>query len=558
MEVVTALGFGVPVAIYIGFLHHYTLNVVHGDQWSDVTLIGASYNGHLTLASLWAQHNENRILFPNLFVLAMSRLDAFNISAEEYLSAGFLLAAVALIIASHMRRSPGRPLIAYCPPVLLMVSIVQAQNTLSGFQLAWYLVLVTLAGVVFLLDRPTLSVVGFVGAVILAVVGSYSSLQGLLIWISGLLLLFYRRRPGHLVVVWVAAGVVTTAIYFYHFDTHAAVASDLTAIHLPVRAVQFYFESIGDVLGVPLTSRGVGADVITAVGGVIFALALYSLWFGGRRQDADSAAPIGIALTVFGLLFALSTTYGRAWGGPVAASASRYTTYELLILVGTYLTFIGASRDAEPARDSSRVVFRFFGAMLGCVVALVAVFGFVNGIKWARGSHQQLVTTAAVTSDMDRIPGPIVQQWLEPSAPADLLREDARVLAAHGLSFYSDAQAVARYRHLAALDAEQGLFNYTPPPPTQIELPSNGSVLSGRTILVASAAQDLHPVRVDVVLSGGVIRQRGLVTKETILGWAVFWNTSTVPNGTYQLRSIVDSRSGARTQSHPILVIVRN
>jgi hypothetical protein len=435
---------------------------------------------------------------------------------------------------------------------------VQAQNTLWGFQLAWYLVLVTLAGVVFLLDRPTLSSVGFVGAVILAVVGSYSSFQGLLIWVSGLLLLFYRRRPGHLVAAWVAAGVLTTVLYFYKFDTHAAVASDLTPIHLPVRAVQFYFESIGDVLGVPLTSRGVGADLVMAVGGVIFALALSSLWFGGRRPDADSAAPIGIALTVFGLLFAVSTTYGRAWAGPGAASASRYTTYDLLILIGTYLTYIGTPGDAERARGSSRVVFRFFGVMLGCVVALVALFGLVNGIRWARASHQLLVTTAAVTTDIDRIPGPIVQEWLEPSAPADQLREDARVLAAHGLSLYSDAQAVARYRHLAAIDAEQGLFNYTPPPPTQVELPSNGSVLSARTLLVASAAQNLHPVRVDFVLSGGVIPQRGLLTKKSILGWAVLWNTSTVPNGTYQLRSLVHGRSGAITQSHPILVIVRN
>ena len=29
MEVVTVLGFGIPVAFYIWFLHHYTLNVVH-------------------------------------------------------------------------------------------------------------------------------------------------------------------------------------------------------------------------------------------------------------------------------------------------------------------------------------------------------------------------------------------------------------------------------------------------------------------------------------------------------------------------------------------------
>ena len=36
------------------------------------------------------------------------------------------------------------------------VSVVQAENILWGFQLAWYLVLVVLAGVLFILDHPSL------------------------------------------------------------------------------------------------------------------------------------------------------------------------------------------------------------------------------------------------------------------------------------------------------------------------------------------------------------------------------------------------------------------
>ena len=91
----------------------------------------------------------------------MSRLDAFNVSAEEYLSAVFLLAAVALIIAAHKRRAPKHPWIVYCPVVILMFSVVQAQNTLWGFQMAWYMVLFLLASVMFVLDRPTLSAVGW-------------------------------------------------------------------------------------------------------------------------------------------------------------------------------------------------------------------------------------------------------------------------------------------------------------------------------------------------------------------------------------------------------------
>ncbi len=201
------------------------------------------------------------------------------------------MAAVALIIAAHKRRAPDRPWVAYCPVAILMFSVVQAENTLWGFQLAWYLILLLLAGVLFLLDRPTLSIAGSVGAIVLAIVGSYSSFQGLFIWVAGLLLLFYRRRPGYLVAVWVAAAVLTTALYFYNFNSHAAVAPELTPIHLPTQAVRFYFESLGDVLGVRLSSYGVRADLITAVGCVIFAVAIFTLWSSGRRRDAAERRP---------------------------------------------------------------------------------------------------------------------------------------------------------------------------------------------------------------------------------------------------------------------------
>ena len=381
LDIVTVLGFAVPVAVYIWFLHHYSLNVVFADQWSDVNLIAASYHGHLTLAALWAQHNENRILFPNLMMLAMSRLDAFNVSAEEYLSAVFLFTAVALIIAAHKRRTPA-PWIAYCPVVILMLSVVQAENILWGFQMAWYLVLVALAGVLYVLDRPTLPVVSLVGAMILAVVGSYSSLQGLFIWIAGLLLLFYRRRPAPLMGAWVAAGVLTTVLYLYKFNTNA-VASYLTANHFPLStSIRFYLESLGDVLGVPLRSYGVGADLVTAVGCVILAVALFSLWSGGRRRDPQSAAPVGMALTVFGLVFAFSTTYGRGLGR--AGGRFSFAVHHVRP-PGHRRRVPDIHRypaGTDHPRGSARTLSRLVGSALGCLIVLVAVFGLVNGFRW--------------------------------------------------------------------------------------------------------------------------------------------------------------------------------
>ena len=141
----------------------------------------------------------------------------------------------------------------------------------------------------------------------------------------------------------------------------------------------------------------------------------------------------------------------------------------------------------------------------------------VNGIRWARSSNRLL--QAAVTVDIDHIPGPVIQNLLEPALPAEQLREDAQVLAAHGLSLYSDPQAVTRYRKLAAIDTKRDCSTTRPSSPPRSNSHRMGRFSRARHWSLASAAQDLQAVRVDFVLNGGGITQRVLVAKKTVLGW---------------------------------------
>ena len=54
--------------------------------------------------------------------------------------------ATGLFILAHHRRSPTTPWMYYIPVALVMLSFVQEGNTLFGFAIGWYIVLVTLAG----------------------------------------------------------------------------------------------------------------------------------------------------------------------------------------------------------------------------------------------------------------------------------------------------------------------------------------------------------------------------------------------------------------------------
>ena len=360
VKALTVLGFALPVVGYVALVLHYQVNAIWQDQWDDINVI----HHFPQWSSLWYQHTDNRVLFPNLIVVALAHTVHYNIDVEEYLSALMLFGATALFIWSHKRRSPNTPLLFYCPVAFLTLTLSQWQNALWGYQMAWYLVLLSLAVTIALLDRPQaagplgwprLAWPTFVVAALVAVVGSYSSLQGLLIWPVGLVLLYHRRWPRWAFVGWVAAAAVTTVLYFQNFATTRVDNPGLVLSHSWL-AVRVFLFALGDVVGVQERLQDPANAAVMAFGVVIFVVAVFVLIRWGIRRDEQSAAPIGIALIVFGLLFDALMTQGRFWLKFDAASQSRYTTNDVLVLAGIYLTVLSGkrlfARDPREVRNS--------------------------------------------------------------------------------------------------------------------------------------------------------------------------------------------------------------
>jgi hypothetical protein len=396
-KALTVVLFTAPVAAYFWLIHRYALNIVYYDQWSDVRLVA-----HPTFGALWAQHNENRIFFPNLVVLLLAHTTHLNIIDEEFLSASMLVVATALIALAHRRRASETPWFAYIPLVLLLFSFVQDGDTLWGFQLAWYMVLLALAGCVYLLDRPNLSRLVFAAAVVIAVVGSFSSLQGLLIWPVGVLLNFQRRRRGVFQLGWIVSAAVTIATYLYGLNFSKANPGGTFALTHLGSSLRFFFTAIGNIFGGQVIQAGVrvpgapnlGTGGTVVLGTIVFVLAVLTIVVFGARRDETTAGPIGVALVLFGLLFAASLTTDRssaAWG----AGLSRYTTFDLLILAGCYLAMLG-----RPLTERRSWIPAARAIIVG-LVALQVVVGTIEGIAYARTWERHEIAIANITENID-------------------------------------------------------------------------------------------------------------------------------------------------------------
>jgi hypothetical protein len=455
VKVLTFLGFALPVGAYLAVLAHYQVNAVSGDQWSDVQTIAQSYRHFPDWSSLWSLHVDNRIFFPNLIVIGLAHTVSFNVEVEEYLSALMLFGAVTLIIWAHKRRSPQTPLLFYCPVVFVMLSFAQWQNTLWGFQMAWYLVLLAFALSVALLDWPKLSWPIFVAAVLVAVVASYSSLQGLLVWPVGLVLLYHRRRPRWAFTGWIVAALAATALYFGNYHVTGS-SPPRYALEHPLLFVRFFLFSLGDTLGVPAkfvglhgeANGGSGNAAVIVFGAVILVLTVLVVLKWGIRRDESSGAPIGVALIVFGLLFDALVTEGRLDLGFWGASQSRYTTYDLLVLVGIFLTALGGARSrveaanaaagSIPARGRVRTLVDRIDRRTVTLVALAAMviqlaLGVHYGLQGAREEHQDYVNSETLTRNIDHESDLTVYRLFFAETP-QWIRQQAAFLRAHHLS----------------------------------------------------------------------------------------------------------------------------
>lgn len=450
VNVLTALGFVVPVASYFWFLARFSVNAMIGDQWFEVPIVKASYVHFFPLHAMWAQENENRILFQNVVTILLAHFAHYNIQVEEWLGAVMLVLATVCILWAHKRRSPSTPWLYYCPVVILAFSFVQEGNTLWGFQVGWWLVLLALAGAIFFLDRVTLTWVTLLCALAAAVVGSFSSLQGLLIWPTGLVLLYFRRRSWPHIGTWIAVALASTVLYFYNFNFAVTPDRHYASQH-PLVALKFFFLAVGDVVGKPITNgtQSIEETMVMLFGIIIVVLAITTVVICGVRPDQRSSSPLGVALICYGLMFAAMITQGRIEFGYTAAGFTRYTTYDLLILVGIYLALIGrysqpvdeispAATDRPSNSDWRRVALPWTMAIVLIAILVQIPLGLYNGIQYARSDYRADVQAAKVLSNINKSSDSELKLYLDLFASPSWLRQQARTLEEHRLSVFAN------------------------------------------------------------------------------------------------------------------------
>lgn len=482
-----ASGIG-SVVLYCWFTFHYASSAIHSDQWTQVTLLVDHIQHTLTFGELWAQHNQNRMLIPQVINLLLGIVSRENSKTIIYFDLLLQVASSVIIALGLSRIIRGRSYwlnLAIIFPLVL--SLGSFQNITWAFQSAWYLIYLCIAICFTSLSFPDSRGWTAVSLVSLTI-ATFSSLQGLFLG-PALVLVFVLAGRKKLAQIYGIATVILAIIYFWGLNLSETGGSGkgLSFAH-PLKMATYALVLLGSIFSSPQTTR-FGDLLFELLGLALVVAGLIALALAIRFVRKDPKILPGLLLIVYSLGTSAAITLGR-WGfGPIQAMSSRYVLYTLLLPIGTLITLHLVALNVEK-RQLVRLGQWGLVALLICQIPLSISSGIANE-KIVH--HQRHVVNAIVANYKTATRAQIIK-YLYPLRPAKRLTimKDMSI-------FHLGVFASPRYYYYRIEGPDAKAFNFNPLPlnghgaKTPSTAISTGLAIASAVFYSSSNARALFP-----------------------------------------------------------------
>jgi len=321
-----------PVAV-LAISRAYTVNIGYYDDWQWTPMILDMRHGTIPWASMWALHNNHRIVVPDVVALAIARFGSWSSVRETTFSVGIAVLTQLVWYAVVARAVPAqRRVAAFFLISLLVFSLAQSENWIWGFQIAWFIANLAIAAMVYCLTFRG-GVRWAAAALACALIAAHSIAYGLDALLAGTVVAALERpRSKVKLVAWIVATVAVWGSYAHDYTrglTYAPASAGLE------RAAQTIVYALA-FLGAPV-ARSLGPAVCALVGAI--ALGAYAwcivAWLRGDRSDGGRrhAVLVVLATGLVPVLCALQIAYARLWEGPATALSGRYVMASSLLWI---------------------------------------------------------------------------------------------------------------------------------------------------------------------------------------------------------------------------------
>ena len=362
----------IPVVLLIGFVANFSVNVPIDDEWRLANLFEKIATGNVNFNDFWALHSNHRILFPKIIIAVLAFASQWNINYQLCLSIGLaVLTFIALYSLSSMQvKNAGDNLwhLANILTCILLCSLVQYENWLWGFQLAWFLVNLCFVAAVYALlsNHKLLPYIKISIAAVFCFIASFSLAQGLLSWLAAIPAVV--ALEGNVVekrkrlILWILLFFATCAIY--SIDYHPSrKTSIISLLNKPLVVIDYFLSLLGSPI---VRLSGISALVGLLIFGIFLFLAVHFVIKISEHREALPWLSIGL----FSVLSALFITAGRAEFGAIQAiESSRYTTNSILLLIALVQLGQLFARGKSATNRNYKLVYRMLaGTLIGIII----------------------------------------------------------------------------------------------------------------------------------------------------------------------------------------------
>jgi hypothetical protein len=312
------------------------------DEWTEIDAIATAPHHQLPLSWLWSQHNEHRIVFYRLLLLA----DIHVFHGKHWISFWSMLAVQLLSLAClawmlhfcGVRGTLWRAIVGlgafalFCP--------AQWENFRWAFQISFllpgFLLLLALSAVLKYQRsvqqlRPQWVYLAL--SILAAAAATYSNANGILLWPLLLLVAIALVPRVEVIACYAGFGVMFIGLYFYHYVSPPGPSSPLDSLRHPL----WICEYIAEYLGITHILWGVRIPNAFAISsglfGLLVALAVVVMVLWRQKREPLQVALLGF--TFFATATASLTALGRLNLGLEQAFSSRYQTFNLLFWFST-------------------------------------------------------------------------------------------------------------------------------------------------------------------------------------------------------------------------------
>ena len=378
----------------------YGVDVPFLDQWGVAHFFPKLAEGSLTLSDLFEQQNEYRQFFPNLIFVATGWLTRWDVRYEMLIS--FLLACLVAFniqcLGAYTIAAPLRRGVLYLLASLFIFSAIQFENWVFGVQVVYFMPVACVTSQLLLAyNKKVEAPVLLIACACLAVVGIFSSPNGLLCWVILPLALLavrpeMRRTVWRWLPLWVLGMALCVAAYAYGYRSPVLHPSTSIALQRPVDAALYFVSLLGGPFAVgrwPLVLAFIsGAFALSAY----LLLCVYLIKFKDDCKLIRRTAP-WMALGAYSLGTAAMVTVGRLGFGVSQSLSTRYTTFTLYLFVALVYMLPCVLENAYGRgyfSVSRRMLLRRVGALAtgAFVLAHLTIFALVlrhNANEWRRG-----------------------------------------------------------------------------------------------------------------------------------------------------------------------------